>query len=322
MSAPFPDYSNYALATDPLAIPDASSGYWGSYSAMCYPPLPDFSPGYPPATVPSAGSSSSSATDVTKDQLNVPYSTSVTAPSTTSSTSPDSAAAAAQQQQQQQSLYASWPSFNYMTPNDVKTEASYASSVGLPYPPYADTTAPFYPSPPVPQVLSPSSDGLSIPPPLAGQLAPSFDYSAQPSGSSASSTTGPIRGGSKRKTRSDSDDDGFSDDKDVDRRTANNARERVRVRDINTAFKDLGKLCSTLNANADKTQTKLSILQSAVQTIIELEEKVRGKNMNVNPKVACLQRRKEDEKLQQHGTHPEQKLFTDQGYPQNTVGYS
>ncbi|KAK6055240.1 Helix-loop-helix DNA-binding domain protein [Cooperia oncophora] len=133
----------------------------------------------------------------------------------------------------------------------------------------------------------------------------------------------PIRGSTKRKSKSrgESDDDMKSgDERDVDRRSANNARERVRVRDINTAFKELGKMCGQHLPNAnEKAQTKLGILHQAVSIITALEEQVElipaVRQRNLNPKAACLKRRSDEDKMapnalmeqkpQAHDYHPQ-----------------
>ncbi|XP_035026857.2 transcription factor 3a isoform X3 [Hippoglossus stenolepis] len=116
-----------------------------------------------------------------------------------------------------------------------------------------------------------------------------------------------------------------------ERRHANNTRERVRVRDINGAFRDLGRMVQ-VHQQTDKAQTKLIILQQAVQVIIGLEKQVRGRSVNtgqshppgqptashhhwmeernLNPKAACLKRREEekvsgvDPQMQLGGGHP------------------
>ncbi|XP_016517525.1 transcription factor E2-alpha-like isoform X12 [Poecilia formosa] len=91
------------------------------------------------------------------------------------------------------------------------------------------------------------------------------------------------------------------------RRLANNARERLRVRDINEAFKELGRMCQ-LHLSYEKPQTKLIILQQAVTVILNLEQQVRERNLN--PKAACLKRREEEKvpglehQLQLGGGHP------------------
>ncbi|KAM7424098.1 hypothetical protein PAMA_000445 [Pampus argenteus] len=94
-----------------------------------------------------------------------------------------------------------------------------------------------------------------------------------------------------------------------ERRMANNARERLRVRDINEAFKELGRMCQ-LHLKSEKPQTKLLILHQAVAVILSLEQQVRERNLN--PKAACLKRREEEkvsggsgEAQQGHtGVHP------------------
>lgn len=108
-----------------------------------------------------------------------------------------------------------------------------------------------------------------------------------------------------KKEESDSKDlkalDSTNDDEDLtpeqkmererERRMANNARERLRVRDINEAFKELGRMVQ-LHLKSDKPQTKLLILHQAVAVILSLEQQVRERNLN--PKAACLKRREEE----------------------------
>lgn len=65
-------------------------------------------------------------------------------------------------------------------------------------------------------------------------------------------------------------------EREKERRMANNARERLRVRDINEAFKELGRMCQ-LHLKSEKPQTKLLILHQAVAVILSLEQQVRGK---------------------------------------------
>uniref|UniRef100_H3D864 BHLH domain-containing protein n=1 Tax=Tetraodon nigroviridis TaxID=99883 RepID=H3D864_TETNG len=86
-----------------------------------------------------------------------------------------------------------------------------------------------------------------------------------------------------------------------ERRMANNARERLRVRDINEAFKELGHMCQ-LHLKSEKPQTKLLVLHQAVAVILSLEQQVRERNLN--PKAACL-RRREEEKASAAMTDPQ-----------------
>jgi hypothetical protein len=52
-------------------------------------------------------------------------------------------------------------------------------------------------------------------------------------------------------------------------------RSRIRIRDINEALKELGRMCMT-HLKTDKPQTKLGILNMAVEVIMTLEQQVRG----------------------------------------------
>ncbi|XP_061590602.1 transcription factor 4-like isoform X2 [Cololabis saira] len=94
---------------------------------------------------------------------------------------------------------------------------------------------------------------------------------------------------------SNADDEDLSPEQKMERererRMANNARERLRVRDINEAFKELGRMVQ-LHLKSDKPQTKLLILHQAVAVILSLEQQVRERNLN--PKAACLKRREEE----------------------------
>ncbi|XP_029607217.1 transcription factor 3b isoform X8 [Salmo trutta] len=98
-----------------------------------------------------------------------------------------------------------------------------------------------------------------------------------------------------RASQEDEDDEDLPPEvkveREKERRVANNARERLRVRDINEAFKELGRMCQ-LHLSNDKPQTKLLILHQAVNVILNLEQQVRERNLN--PKAACLKRREEE----------------------------
>ena len=54
---------------------------------------------------------------------------------------------------------------------------------------------------------------------------------------------------------------------------------RLRVRDINEAFKELGHMLS-IHAGNGQPMTKLMILQQAVGVITQLEQQVRGSNVD------------------------------------------
>ncbi|CAK8685227.1 unnamed protein product [Clavelina lepadiformis] len=99
----------------------------------------------------------------------------------------------------------------------------------------------------------------------------------------------------KRSSASNDEDEDLTaeerEKREKERRMANNARERLRVRDINEAFKELGQMVQ-IHMNQDKPQTKLTILHHAVQVILALEHEVRERNLN--PKAACIKRREED----------------------------
>ncbi|XP_060617265.2 transcription factor 4 isoform X3 [Anolis sagrei] len=154
---------------------------------------------------------------------------------------------------------------------------------------------------PVPQlpVQSATSPDLNQPP---------DPYRGMPSGlqgQSVSSGSSEIKsddeGDENLQDTKSSDDKNNNDDEDLtpeqkaerekERRMANNARERLRVRDINEAFKELGRMVQ-LHLKSDKPQTKLLILHQAVAVILSLEQQVRERNLN--PKAACLKRREEE----------------------------
>ncbi|XP_034052850.1 transcription factor 12 isoform X2 [Gymnodraco acuticeps] len=86
-----------------------------------------------------------------------------------------------------------------------------------------------------------------------------------------------------------------------ERRMANNSRERLRVRDINEAFKELGHMVQ-VHLKSEKPQTKLLILHQAVAVILNLEQQVRERNLN--PKAACLKRREEEKVSSGSGDRP------------------
>ncbi|XP_052742808.1 protein daughterless isoform X8 [Bicyclus anynana] len=125
---------------------------------------------------------------------------------------------------------------------------------------------------------------------------PDSGLDSKPSSSGSADAKGP---GSKRSRRYCSTVDGDTDfthdstkaERDKVRRQDNNVRERIRIRDINEALKELGRMCMT-HLKSDKPQTKLGILNMAVEVIMTLEQQVRERNLN--PKAACLKRREEE----------------------------
>ncbi|XP_051167865.1 transcription factor 12 isoform X12 [Leptopilina boulardi] len=96
---------------------------------------------------------------------------------------------------------------------------------------------------------------------------------------------------SRRYAEDEDDDPDMKAQREKERRQTNNARERIRIRDINEALKELGRMCMT-HLKTDKPQTKLGILNMAVEVIMTLEQQVRERNLN--PKAACLKRREEE----------------------------
>ena len=118
-----------------------------------------------------------------------------------------------------------------------------------------------------------------------------------PSSGQVSSSSGGGKGGGKRKKAASSaasvasvgSEDDDDPEKMKDRRFSNNARERMRIRDINDALNELGRVCMMLKPNkGDKPQTKLGVLNMAVDVINSLESQVRDRNLN--PSAVCLKR--------------------------------
>uniref|UniRef100_A0A915M2J4 BHLH domain-containing protein n=1 Tax=Meloidogyne javanica TaxID=6303 RepID=A0A915M2J4_MELJA len=103
--------------------------------------------------------------------------------------------------------------------------------------------------------------------------------------------------GRKSRSRSllkDSDDDKSAEEREVERRNANNTRERIRVRDINAAFKELARLCCSHVPNLEERNlTKLNTLLKAVELIPMLEKMVDEKTRMMDPRGDCVKRRME-----------------------------
>ena len=121
----------------------------------------------------------------------------------------------------------------------------------------------------------------------------SYGAPLSPASGRVSSSSGGKGGGKRKKAASVSASVGSEEDDDPekmkDRRFSNNARERMRIRDINDALNELGRVCMMLKPNkGDKPQTKLGVLNMAVDVINSLESQVRERNLN--PSAVCLKR--------------------------------
>lgn len=120
---------------------------------------------------------------------------------------------------------------------------------------------------------------------------PNSPYSTDPTSPGSvrvtSSSTG--KGGKRAKKAMSEASEEEDPEKGKDRRYSNNARERMRIRDINDALNELGRVCMMLKPNKnDKPQTKLGVLNMAVDVINSLETQVRERNLN--PSTVCLNR--------------------------------
>merc|ERR1719431_1014665 len=120
---------------------------------------------------------------------------------------------------------------------------------------------------------------------------PNSPYSTDPTSPGSvrvtSSSTG--KGGKRAKKAMSEASEDDDPEKNMGRRFSNNARERMRIRDINDALNELGRVCMMLKPNkSDKPQTKLGVLNMAVDVINTLEAQVRERNLN--PNTVCLQR--------------------------------
>jgi len=151
-------------------------------------------------------------------------------------------------------------------------------------PPGIGPPPPLFPHPNLSRKRKADSEDLVSPPPYDNPHSPASGVPRV-----TSSGQGKGGGGGKRKKVSDSESDGGQGggkEKEKDRRFSNNARERMRIRDINDALNELGRVCMSLKPAGDKPQTKLGVLNMAVEIINNLEGQVRERN--INPNAVCL----------------------------------
>lgn len=192
------------------------------------------------------------------------------------------------------------------------------TSIGAPPTQYSMPPTKLEP-PPTPAPTPSTADGYSYAPPIEGlnpmpangvpppqSVPPMVDPSfvdpfaiEQPSSSDSGSTgaqgrksggKGALRGvakgsGVNKRNRKAAGEDNLDPHtramKEKERRVSNNTRERIRIRDINEALTELGRVVMTLRPKAaDKPQTKLAVLNMAVEVITHLEKKVRDRNLN------------------------------------------
>ena len=104
--------------------------------------------------------------------------------------------------------------------------------------------------------------------------------------------------------------------KDKERRSSNNTRERIRIRDINEALTELGRVCMSLKPNGmealglaidkegmknnDKPQTRLGVLNMSVEVITALERDARERNLNTSAALAVRNAHGSGQQQQHH----------------------